>query len=326
MILVDIAIIVKVKRIRAKKKLKLEQFKKQSKQWKIFHTATENNLEALKVRAGQNLLVDLVENYVEVEHLNCVVGQGIRYVNNERLRKIAYSPFKSKAKNGVIFITKTALCHLVEIHGLDLPPLAIPIHDFIGISGWYQLIRKIVSVSALEIPLPMLILAQGPASIIFSLAAGAFGIIAMAYTKDPGFLIIPTDVILTPVNLIVRRIPDQSDLVSVDLKSVSRSKIAEITSNTDVSLNYNEVVNMQDVTKLPKVQFSDNFEVPPSPKPTSLFRLRGTKNYRNPGKTSNFLEKFGDPEFISDPEQWDIITNNPQDAIRIKDDKFLPKN
>jgi hypothetical protein len=71
----------------------------------------------------------------------------------------------------------------------------------------------------------MLILAQGPMSIIISLAAGAFRIVVMAYTKDPGFLIIPTDVICTPVDSIVCRIPDQPDLVSVDLEFVSGSRI-----------------------------------------------------------------------------------------------------
>jgi hypothetical protein len=196
----------------------------------------------------------------------------------------------------------------------------------------------------------MLILAQGPASIIISLAAGAFGIVAIAYTKDPGFLIIPTDVVFTPVDSIVRRIPDQPDLVSVDFESVSRStitmpefstryeyslpdqimhnqkcslrpiEISDIAANADVSLNYNEVVNMQDVTKLTKVKFSDNFEIPSSPKPTSNFKLRGTGRYRNPGKTSNFLDKFADPECISNTEQWNIITPTPQDAIQIQDD------
>jgi hypothetical protein len=134
-IAIDIAIIVKVKvkKNRAKKKLELEQFKRKCNQWKIFHTATGNRIAALQVRVGKNVLIDLVEDYIEVVHPNCLVGKGLRYVNNERLRKIANSLFRSKAKNGVIFITKTALCHLVEIYGLDLPALPIPVPDFVGI-------------------------------------------------------------------------------------------------------------------------------------------------------------------------------------------------
>jgi hypothetical protein len=349
MIAIDITIIVKVKKNRAKKKLQTQELKKKYNQWKIFHTATGNIRAALQIRAGENVLANIVEDSIEVVHPNCLVGKGIRYVNNERLRKIAYSLFKSKAKNGIIYITKTALCHLVEIYGLDLPALSIPIPDFIGVSGWYHLARKIISVGFLGIPLPMLILAQGPASIILSLAAGGFGIVVMAYTKDPGFLIIPTAVISTPVNSIMRHIPGQPDLVSVNLEPVSRSKItmpkfstgyecslpdqimynpkcslrpseiADIAANADVPLNYDEVVNMGDVTKLPRVKFSDNFEILQSPEPPTNFRLRGTKRFKNQGKTPNFLEKFGDPEFISDTEQYDITTPTPQDAIRIQD-------
>ena len=201
----------------------------------------------------------------------------------------------------------------------------------------------------LGIPLPMLILAHGPASIIISLAAGGIGIGGIAFIKDPGFLIIPTDLISTPVDSIRRRIPDQPDLVSLDLEPVSRSKItmpeigyecslpdqimhnpkcslrpseiADIAANADVGvpLSYDEVVNMQDVTKLTTVEFNDRFEISPGPKPTTNFQLRRTKRFHNQGKTANFLEKFGDPEFISDMEQWEITTPTPQDAIRIQD-------
>ena len=172
----------------------------------------------------------------------------------------------------------------------------------------------------------------------------------MIYAKDPGFILIPTDFIYPSIGLITRRIPDRPDIVSVDLESVSRSKItmpevsteyqcslpdqimynpkcslrpreiADIVANVDAyaPLNYDEVVNMQDVTKLPTVEFSDKFEILESPKSTTNFRLRGTKYFRNQAKTVKFLKKFGDPEFISDTEQWDITTPTPQNAIRIQ--------
>jgi hypothetical protein len=176
-----------VQRKRAKKKLEEEQLKEKYKQWKIYHTAMGNLLAALQVRAGENVFVKLVDDYVEVVHPNCLVGKGIRYVNSERLSKIVYSLFKNKAINGVNYITKTALCHLVEIYGLDLPALPFPVQDFIGISGWYKLVRKVISMVCLGIPLPMIILARGPAYLIVSLAAGVFGMAVMAYTKDPWF-------------------------------------------------------------------------------------------------------------------------------------------
>jgi hypothetical protein len=348
----DIAIIIKVKKARAKKKLESEQLKQKSKRWKIFHIATGNFTAALESRGGQDIMAQVVENYIEVIHPNCLVGEGLRYVNNERLRKLVHSLFKSKAKNGVIYITKTALCHLVEIYGLALPALPIPIPDFIGISSWLVLGRKLISSACLGIPLPMLILAQGPASVIVSLAAAGLGIIIMYHVQDPGFTIIPTDAISTPVSLINRRVPDQPELVSVDLTSVGRkkiimpefstsyecslpvqrmlnpkcilrtSKIVDFISNADVDvpLNYDQVVNMQDVTKLGSVQFSDQFEVTSSSKPVAHFNLRGSKPFRNRAKTSKFLQNFGDTENILDSEEWDVIrpTSNAQDAIKIR--------
>lgn len=71
----------------------------------------------------------------------------------------------------------------------------------------------------------MLLLAQGPASIITSVAVSGFAIIVMAFTKKPGLMIIATDAIPAPVSSIKSskpRIPDQPDLVSVDLEPVSR--------------------------------------------------------------------------------------------------------
>ena len=344
MLAIDIIIIVKGKKNQAKKKLQSEdqseRWKKKCQRWKIFHLATGNLLAALETRGGEDIVVSLVETYVEVLHPQCIVGKGLRYVNNERLRKIVYSLFKSKAKNGVIYITNTALCHLVKIYGLDLPALPFPIPDFLGVSSWYQLVRKIISVGFLGIPLPMLILAQGPKSIIISLAAGSLGIFGMAFINDPGFLIIPTDLISGPVDSIRRRIPDQPELVSVDLAPdapskvtmpaycslpdqsrfnpkcrLSSSEIVKVTANAD--LRYDQVVNMQDVTQLGKVPFSDQFEVSPNPKPVPNFRLRGTKRFHKQGKVTNFLEKYGDPESIPDADRWESIIPTPQKSIRI---------
>lgn len=188
-----------------------------------------------------------------------------------------------------------ALCHLVRRYGLDLPALPFPVPDFIGISSWYPLGRKFSSVVALAIPLPMLFLAQGTIAIVTSLVAGAFGIGILAFIKDSGGVRIPTSVISAPVGSIRRCVPDLPDVVSADLGSTSRnkitmpgfsksdstpyecslpeqilsnskcslrpSKIAEISANTDITFNYDEVVNMQDVTKLRTLEFSNKYEV-----------------------------------------------------------------
>jgi hypothetical protein len=330
MLLIDIVIIVKVKKNRAKKKLEA----------------------ALKARGGQDVVVNLVEDYIEVTHPNCLVGKGLRYVNNKRLRNIVHSLFKSKAKNGVIYITKTALCHLVKMYGLGFlgfPALPIPIPDFIEISNWLLLGKKIVSITCLGISLPMLILAQGYTTAIL---IGGFAIVMMFNLEDPGFLIISSEPVLIPVSLIRRRIADQPELVSVDLEFVSTKKImmpefsgsyqcllpvqimfnskcslrpSEIVdvisnANVDVPLDYYEVVNMEDITKLKLVKFSDQFEVTPNSnsKPIANDSLRGTKHFRNRAKTSKFLQKFGDTGVILDSEEWDVTTPASEDGIIIR--------
>jgi len=353
MLAIDIAVIVNVKKNRARKK---KQYSQKFKQLQIFHIATGNLLAALKVRGREKIFLEAVENYIEVAYPNCIVGKGLRYINNTRLRKLVYSLFKSKVKNGVIYITKTALCHLVEMYSLDLPALAVPVPDFIGVFSWCTLERKIISVAALGIPLPMIILAQGPLAIVISLVAGSFGIFVMTFTKDPGFTMIPTDLIFGPIGSIRRRMPNQPNIVSIDLEPVRRykitmsglsesektpyecflpnqmitnpkcnlrlSEIADIVGNTDTTLNYKDVVNMQDATKLKTVDFSDKFEVFPPQKSTSKVGFRGTKNFCNSGKTVNFLDKFRDSEFVPDTQKWDNTISIPQNGVQIPADEL----
>jgi hypothetical protein len=358
MIAVDIAIIVIVKKHRAKKQLldvqaqnlkkKTEQIKKTSLQYKIFHIAMGNVLAALMTRGGENVIVNVLENYIEVVHPECVVGKDLRYLNNNRMRRIVYALFKSKAKNGVIYITRTALCHLVSMYGLDLPAFPIPIQDFIGVSSSFQFMRKLIAVAALGIPLPMFVLAQGPGYAIFSIASAAFGIFAMAFTNDSGFFILETDYISDTVLSIRRRMPD---VVTVDLNPVSHTKISMTKSsqsyecslpeqiifdprcsltpteiatvagstNLEIPLEYDQVVNLQDVTHLPNLEFNDRYEVVAGPKPKATSYLRGTKNFKNggTGKIVSFLEKFADPNSITEAEQWDTIVSDSKPAIRI---------
>lgn len=356
MLAIDIAIIVQVKKSRAKKannENKKELYSQKCKQCKIFHLAMNNLLAALEIRGGEDfvkVLGNTAENYIEVAYPNCIVGKGLRYVNNHRLRQLVYSLFKSKAKNGVIFITKTALCHLVEIYGLDLPALPIPVPDFIGVSSWYTFVRKAISIMVLGIPLPMILLAQGPVAIISSVIATTFGVVSVYYTKDSGFTFIPTDLISASVDSIRRRIPDLPDVVSVDvdLEPSSRSKItmpvlakenspyecllpdqmisnprctlrptevASVSSTASVAFEYDDVVNMKDVTKLSKLEFSDKYELFSGQKSEPKSRLRGMSRLRKQGKTVNFLDKFGDPKFVPDAEKWDASI--PKDAPKI---------
>jgi hypothetical protein len=129
--------------------------------------------------------------------------------------------------------------------------------------------------------------------------------------------------------MIKPRIPDITDVVSVNLKP--RDKVMEepkkpecwladqVLANPNCrikptqipdaiiqsGLNYEDVVNMQDVTGLKDVKFSDVTEVGkkvasiPSPKPSP-----------RPGKMVNFLDKFRDPSNIDESTSWDLDANN----------------
>lgn len=111
-------------------------------------------------------------------------------------------------------------------------------------------------------------------------------------------------------------LPDQ--IISNTKCSLPFSGIDEISVNADVIFNYDEIVNMQDVKKLGKVEFSDKFEILPGQKSISKFRLRSTAHLYNQGKSVNFLDKFKDPKFISDTEQWDTTIYSLQDAVKIR--------
>jgi len=144
----------------------------------------------------------------------------------------------------------------------------------------------------LEVSLSMIILAQGPFNIVFSITMGVFGIVVAAYNKDRGFILIPTDLIESPLNSIKCRIPDLPDVVNFDLEpssldqiympKISKGKppyecllpdqrivnprcelapteIVDVSRNVD--LNYEDVVNMNDVTELENIHFSDRYEL-----------------------------------------------------------------
>jgi hypothetical protein len=57
-----------------------------------------NFISALQIRGGENILEELAKNYTDSGNPNCIVGKGLRYLNNLRLRTIVYYLFKAKAK------------------------------------------------------------------------------------------------------------------------------------------------------------------------------------------------------------------------------------
>jgi hypothetical protein len=188
-----------------------------------------NFISALQIRGGENILEELAKNYTDSGNPNCIVGKGLRYLNNLRLRTIVYYLFKAKAKNGVIYITQLALCQVVNMYGgLELLGLAVPIviqDNVIGVSSWFHLTKKVISSLFLTAPLSMLVLINGYLSVVGSLTAVCAAIGMQYFIRDPGFVIIATDLISDSFDSIRRPILDQPDVVSVNLPPDRPGKI-----------------------------------------------------------------------------------------------------
>ena len=83
---------------------------------------------------------------------------------------------------------------------------------------------------------------------------------------------------------------------------------------TKSELNYDDVVNMRDVTGLKKFTFSDIYQVHPENLDTKYINVN-SPNLRGTGKTVNFLDKYSDPENLDPSTSWDVDTN----SIKIED-------
>ena len=328
MLWIDYLIITKVKKSRDKKNIKRDKLKTKKtkyKQLKIFHFAMNNIVKVLQIRGGEEL--------IDVIYPECIVGRGLRYINNNRIRKLIYSLYKSKQRNGVIYITEAALCYSIKRYGLALPALPIPIEDFIGVTSWYQVIRKTGVTALLGTSIPLIILAENVFLLIPGLFLGIAGIVLSRYNLDLN--IVPTSLITGPLESIKRRIPDIPEVVSVNIETEPTNKI-EIPQNqyecllpeqrwtnskcrlttteivemsNDIKLDYNDVVNMQDVTGLDKIEFIDRYQVSSSSDVTNTADTVRPKS-RLRGTAVNFLDKFGNPENVPESDTWSIDANS----------------
>jgi hypothetical protein len=363
MVAVDVFLVIKIKKHKNKmeetrKMLELEEMlelQKKYKYWKILNVAKGKNLvnllEILKIRAGEDVIGAVIENIITTTYPNCFIGKGLRYLNNENLRKYIYNMYRSKSIKGIVFITSSALCHILKANGISLPLVRyIPGPHLVRISSCFQLVRKSLAIFFLGLPIPMLAFAQNRLSIIFSLFATLFSLVLMLVNRDYGFTILSTQLI-DPFSKIVQRIPGQGEVVTVDLEPTSSIKIKMKIKNYECSLpeqqlynrncklrvsdisaitgdstgypilEYNKIVNMEDVTGLP-IEFADLFEVSGSPKPeTTNFNLRGTKGFKNrrsKAKLIKFIDKFRDPDFVADFEKWDAVRDATKNSLKNK--------
>lgn len=332
---IEIAIIARIRKSRVQQDLESEKLKKDFVRWKIFNIATKNIFSNIFIRGGHETMI--IDDFVHVSHENCLVPQGVQFLDNEWLRKLLLARYSDKVKNGILYITRTALCHFASEAGLGiLDNKVIQISDVL-LGG-----KKTFAAILTSLPIPLLgIWGRTTIPVVLSLVTFLSGAGSMFLLRESSFLLIQTQVIAGPISHIAQRIQDRKDVVVIDLQpsndkvSMRKSSVpyecslpdqmignqicireAEIDIKSadvvvDMLIDYDEVVNMEDVTGLSgEIKFSDQFETlpieNPGPKKSQHSRINPNKSRK---RTTNLLEKFGDPDHIPDSETWDISRN-----------------
>ena len=257
--------------------------------------------------------------YIDVDYIDCGVEEGLRYLDNDRIRKIIHDLYANKRRGKIIYITATAVCHLAKTYGKDFLALPFTIGDF-GLTNVYQTTRKIFVTVLLGAVGPLYV-AGGPIAIVVAvlLATGGLKLAFTDLEKLPTSFIDET----LPISQIKPRIPDLPDVVTVNYRNrvkapsivpakqecwlpeqaylnpncqIKPTQIPTAVNQAPPELVYDEVVNMQDTTGLDRVDFSDILD---------LGQPETTISKASKGKTVNFLDLFGDPADVDESDTWD---------------------
>lgn len=298
-------------------KIKIERYKKEERLRRIVYLACGlSGLSYLSMCRGGADLID-------VDYINkCGIENGFRFLDNDRLRKIIHDLYHYKRQGKIIFITSTAICHLANQYGKTFLAFPFAIGDF-GVTNIYQTIRKTVVTLALGGIGPCYVIGT-PRTLVFAVLLAMVGLRLGLTDLDK----IPTSPVYeTSVKNLKPRVSDLPDVVTVNFRNKiimtnpaqekrecwlpeqallnpgCKVKATEIPSAINLGshdLTYSEVVNMQDVTGLDRVEFSDKLDLgqvePSSSKPST-------------GKVVNFLKKFGDRGTIDEVDTWETSEN-----------------
>ncbi len=361
MLWIDYILIRKIKNKREKKKRK-KNYKAKWKQLKIFCLANQNMIHLIRIRGGEEILYGAYpQDLVQEDHPKCDIGLGLRYVDNPKLRELVIQLAKAKKRTlwydlkrvfispKVIFITREALCHIIKRHGAELMTPG-PLLLAVGLTSWYQAIRKVGYVAILGAGLGGLFAMINPILRTSSMALIVLAVKLMV--QNPEYIAIETTLIDASVKAISPRIQNQVEVISVNLGTQSinnmemermvknqlskdqlkkypecllqehnqfnpncqlhlkPSQILEVLGlNYDIKniegleneLVYDNIINMNDISGVDKVDFSDRLQVPPSTEVTIKSKTKA--------KSVNFLDKFGDPKEISESETWNTDEN-----------------
>lgn len=326
-ILIDILIIKYVRTRRIQKKKELEkQIHKQLRLRRILTLAFAKN-SALSISNGGTFTMEDLDSLLDSGRVpkkvyDCVMSYpyGASYLDSDRFLRIILDNFAyKKLKNGLIYITVSALCTLIQTNGVFQCAAPITIRDY-GVTSWVQTIKKLIATG---------LLATGP--LIIALGRGGLGarviqVIPFAVSGIKLILWNPeniaTSLISSDVNLmdLTRRIPTRTDVIVLNYKDHDKIVMPEFkpTPNqnecwlaeqarfnekcrpyqlpeelTKPNINYEEALTLKDVTGLKDVEFEDIEDL------GQISKVSKVK-----AKFVKFLEKFGDDPSIAD-EGWE---------------------
>jgi hypothetical protein len=259
---------------------------------KMMHIMNNNILSALLVRGGESKFVEILEEvFIELQFENIVVGRGVRYINNERFRRIILSAFKSKlTRNGIIFITESALKYLVKYYGMGelQPNLHFPVQQLISVTDIYQTLRKLSTTAFMMAGGYNLLFAATLGASIPGIGACIIGLILGNINLEQK-TIDTTIILIRKFSEITRRVPTMDDVVSINLQDgcllnsipkilpiqcslpteqlfnpiCQKSTVENVaTIINDLMLNEENVVTLKDVTQM-DLNFVDVFEIKP---------------------------------------------------------------
>lgn len=333
MLVTDSFIIVKIISHKRKKKKLRELKEKIERLRKIRRVMVMTNLTLsgimvgaiLNNRGGSDFCSEFYDidfdSLIDVDDPDCKIKPNLNYLDHKGLRDMILTRFKYKAKNKLIFITATALCHLAKSSGnhlLSTGPFELLAH--VGLTNVYQAGRKLaVTVFLGSVP----IVYYGCNAFVLAFILGTVGLrLAFSDLDEIDMSFINPNIAAKDLK---PRIPGIGDVVIVnrrhqivmgkhikpkqpyecwlpgqtylnpkcDLQSI------QIPDAVIDDLGYDDVVNMRDVTTLKK-DFTDILDM--GQKATTS--LPSTKPK---ARSVNFLKLFytSNSENIPEAETWE---------------------
>ena len=199
---IEIAIVVRIRKNRAQHDIISKKLKKDFIRWKIFNVAIGNVFSSICVRGGEEVVKIIADGFLQVHHEECLVPKGVQFLDEEWLRKLLLLHHSDKIKNGILYITRTALCHFASRVGLGILDTEI-----FKVSSWLTVGKKTFATIIGSLPIPLLgIWGVTMIPVILSVITFLSGAGFMFSLRESGFLLIKTKAIAGPISHITQRI------------------------------------------------------------------------------------------------------------------------